>query len=202
MAHASVDIRPANTPAQCADVELRQESGTREEAPGAGLGVDDKREQEQELGQPQGGDDAHHRWRVAQAPDHDDLAEAAYRGGDGEGEGKRHPIRHVPTGDGQAEDGGREGADLAVGEVDDAVRAVDQHEADGEDAVGHTRDGAQQEDRERELQVAQPALPLGRRGPHEGLARRRVGAAGAGRRGGGDGRGRAETERRGHRCAG
>ena len=43
-----------------------------------------------------------------------------------------------------AEQRGGERPDLAVREVDDAVRPVDEDEADGEDAVGHPGDGAEQ----------------------------------------------------------
>src|SRR5439155_18461358 len=57
-----------------------------------------------------------------------------------------------PLHDGDAEQRGAEGADLAVGEVDDSARAVHEHEADGEDAVHHAGDGAEHDHRPTEVQ--------------------------------------------------
>ena len=67
---------------------------------------------------------------------------------------ERDPVRDVPRHDLDAEEGGAERPDLAVREVDDAVGAVDQHQADGQQPVGEADDQAEQQHRPRRLPVA------------------------------------------------
>ena len=68
----------------------------------------------------------------------------------GDGEDEAGCLRE-PADDGELDDpardgqGGGEGAELALGEVDDAVRAVDQDKADSEEPVEHPQDHALEE---------------------------------------------------------
>jgi hypothetical protein len=132
---------------QHADVELRKPRRLRVRAARARLAVHDGGEGKQELSDAEGRDQAHEPRRRAEAPDHDDLGARADSGGDDQRTCEREPVRQVPTDHGHAAQRGAERTDLPVGEVDDAVRAVHEHQPDGEDAVGHAGDGAEREDR-------------------------------------------------------
>ena len=128
--------------AQRADVEVGQTGRLRELSPRPAC-VLMMREEHEELRDAERGDDAHEPRCVAQPPDHDDLGGRAGESRHDEREREREPVRHVPRAPRPRRRRRAEGADLAVGEVDDPVRAVDEHEADGEQAVGHADDRAE-----------------------------------------------------------
>ncbi len=145
---------------QGADPERRQAHGLREQRAGRGLVVDREGEQHEELPDAEGRDDAHDGRGLAQAADDDGLGEGAGAGGEQQGRREGHPVRDVPADDGETEDRGPEGADLPVGEVDDAVGPVDEDQTDRQQAVRQADDQAQQEHRDGRLEV--PGLgPLG-----------------------------------------
>jgi hypothetical protein len=64
----------------------------------------------------------------------------------------------VPLHRGDAEEGRPERPDLAVREVDDPVGAVDEHQADGQQPVGETDDGAEQDHRQWRRRLDDPVL--------------------------------------------
>ena len=146
--------------AQCPDVEVWEARRLGEQACRAGLLVHDEREDEQELRDAEGGDDAHEVGDVAQPSDDDDLRGRADAGRQRQRRGQCHPVRDVPLDDGHAENGGAEGADLAVREVDELVRPEDEHEPDGQQAVGDAGDGAEQEYWARELEAGDQIMAL------------------------------------------
>ena len=138
---------------QGAEAEVRQPDRLRVGGAGAGLAVDGEREQHEELADTEGRDDGHDCRGLAEAADDGSLGERGGPRRDGEGQQEREPVGDVPLDDLDAEERRREGADLAVGEVDDAVRAVDQHQAHREEPVRHP-------DREAEEQHRTGVLPV------------------------------------------
>jgi hypothetical protein len=132
--------------AQRADREVREPGGPRVDVPCAASTVDHSGEDGQELAEPERGDDAQDDRSSAQ-PSHDgDLRRDSGARRHAETEGQGDVVRQAPLADCGAQHGGTEGADLAVGEVDDAVRPVHEHEAHGQQPVDHSRHEAERED--------------------------------------------------------
>ncbi len=93
--------------------------------------VDDPVDEDEEADRDD--DNRDHR-AVLHGPDERDLEQCAEREGDREGRGEGHPVRETPLHQ-LVRDVRREHRELALREVDDVRRAVDEDEREGEGAV-------------------------------------------------------------------
>ena len=92
----------------------------------------------EQLADADGGDQQDQPRRAAQPADDDQLDEAAEDRAESDHERERRP-EGQPMSTSLASTARTEGADLAVGEVDDARGPVDQHQAGGEQRVDRAR---------------------------------------------------------------
>ena len=81
-------------------------------------------------------------WRGEQPADHRDLHERAVERADGQARDHREPERDAVVDDHDREQGGAHEAHVPDREVDDARRAVDQHDAHGKQPDDETGDEA------------------------------------------------------------
>jgi hypothetical protein len=105
------------------------------------------------LRQADGGDGQHQARRVGEAADDEPLDEHTHEDADEQRHGDGHEPGNVAARVQGDADGGGEPAGGAVGEVDDARAAVDEHEADAQQAGAGTADEALEDDAEGGLLV-------------------------------------------------
>ena len=86
-----------------------------------------------------------HAWPAEQAPQHE-LGQSAHERGQADGERQREPVVELEVGGELDQEHGRDDADLALGEVQDPVGPVDQHEAEGEQPVAEAVEDPLDED--------------------------------------------------------
>ena len=131
---------------ESAEVERGKPRRLRVQRAGACLGAGHRLESEQQSRRTERRHHAHEAGDVAEPPDHGDLGEGAGSGPQHQRQRQDQPVHEVPAHHRHAEQGGGERAGLAVGEVDDSVRTVDEHQAHGEEPVRRSRDQAEKED--------------------------------------------------------
>ncbi len=126
--------------AQRADVEDGEPGRLGDEERRSALAVDGEGEDDEELRDAERGDDAHQPGGGPEAPDHGNLREGRGGASDDERQGQVDVVGDVQLVREEPEHGDAERADLPVGEVDDAVRPVDDHQPHAEQPIGEPGD--------------------------------------------------------------